>query len=177
MQQGMRAKDISPNYQSMSAATLAGSSDTPSTPTKTRVASLTPIPIPGANTPRKVTPSRQWTLKDPLCNPTQPGSTPVAKSYVSTNQNPDYVNNTPQKPISKQPEPSKGLFDISAWPGTTGSPATPQPLKGILKTPDCGRDSDGNKPQPSVQSKSRKKKRNTPVVSWSVDTKYSHASS
>ncbi|KAL2166068.1 hypothetical protein VTG60DRAFT_3324 [Thermothelomyces hinnuleus] len=185
MQQGMRAMSVPPEYQSMSAArkereaALAKGSYTPSTPTKTRITSWTPIPIPGTSTPRKVIPSRQWTLKDPFHNPARPRSTAVAKSCISTSQAPGSGSNAPQKAISRQPEPSKNPFNNPTWLSTTGSPATPQPLKGMLKTPDRGQYSDGNSTQPGVQGKSykKRKKHKTPGVSWGGDIKHSHGSS
>jgi hypothetical protein len=65
----------------MRKATEAAQVMPPSTPTKTRIASLTPVPIPGVYTPRKVTPSQSWTVKGPSNNPTRPNGTPNGTPY------------------------------------------------------------------------------------------------
>jgi hypothetical protein len=138
----MRAASVPPDYQSMSEArkrqeaAQTSTPGTPGTPTKPRIASLTPVPIPGVYTPRKVFPSEPWTLRDPA-NPARPNGTPTTA-------------------------------------------ASPQPLKGILKTP--GPYSGGKGSQSGGQSKSskkkyKKKKHGTPSVSWTGDTKRGHGCS
>jgi hypothetical protein len=53
---------------------------TPTTPTKPRIPSLTPVPIPGVYTPRKVRPSTPWTVQSPTDNVARPNGTPSASA-------------------------------------------------------------------------------------------------
>ena len=76
-------------------AAQASTPGTPGTPTKPRIASLTPVPIPGVYTPRKVVFSESWTLKDPA-NPVRPNGTPTTASLQ------------PLKGILKTPERYSG---------------------------------------------------------------------
>ncbi|KAK4032350.1 hypothetical protein C8A01DRAFT_41209 [Parachaetomium inaequale] len=101
IQQAIRATSVPPDYQSMSKArkrreaAQTSTPGTPGTPTKQRIASLTPVPIPGIYTPRKVIPSEPWTLKDPV-NPARPNGTPTTAS------------SQPLKSILKTPEKYSG---------------------------------------------------------------------
>ena len=145
----------------MRKATEAAQAATPfSTPTKSRVPSLTPVPIPGVYTPRKVIPSL----------------TPVPIPGVYT----------PRKVIPSQPWTAKDPFNKPAPPNGTpnsaryGIPsASSQPPKGILKTPDPERFSGGKGARSGShgKSKNRNSKTRMPAISWSGSAKRGHGSS
>lgn len=167
---------VPPDYQSMSAArkereaALAKEPSTPSTPTK-RIASLTPIPIPGISTPRKITPSKPWTVKDPFYDPARSKGTPAAKSFASSPKVPITGADTSQRVLDSRPEGTKRPLNSARLNGA-GTPTNPQPLKGILKTPDCeNSNQSGGQSKSSKKRNKKNKKHGTPSVSWSGDTK------
>ncbi|KAK4250000.1 hypothetical protein C7999DRAFT_29467 [Corynascus novoguineensis] len=177
MQQGMRVTSVPPDYQSMSAArkerdaALAKGTSIPSTPTKSRIASLTPIPIPGVSKPRKITPSKPWTVKDPFYDPARSKGTPAAKSFASSPQVSITGTDASQRVLDSQPEVLKRPFNSTRLSGV-GTPTTPQPLKGILKTPDCeNSNQSGGQSKSSKKRNKKNKKHGTPSVSWSGDIK------
>jgi hypothetical protein len=101
-----------------------------STPTKKRIPSLTPVPIPGMSTPRRLQPKKVWTIEPPNIIATHPDGTPIApqpKSTTTTPSNNVYLPN--------------------------GSP-----LKSILKTPDREMGSNGKNTHSGGLSKSQKKR-------------------
>ncbi len=73
---------------------------TPVTPTKVRIPSLTPVQIPGVSTPRKIRPSAPWTMLTPTNNVARPNGTPSSQ---------------PLKGILKTPERSQ--YSGSRSPG------------------------------------------------------------
>lgn len=102
-------------------------SSAPSTPTKTKIASLTPIQIPGKSLPRRVVPSQPWSITTP----------------------------------SNKAGQSNGAAQSNSSPSRT-----PQPLKGILKTPDREKYGGGSPSRSNSVKKSKKKKKGRPSVSF-----------
>jgi hypothetical protein len=99
---------IKTEYQSMSEtkkALEAGRASTPTTPTKPRIASLTPVPIPGMYTPRRVFLDQPWRVKTPNNKAAQPSRPPSVSSQ-------------PIKGILKTPE--RGQFSGGKTAQSTG---------------------------------------------------------
>ncbi|KAH6623564.1 hypothetical protein F5144DRAFT_623487 [Chaetomium tenue] len=110
-QRGLRAASVPPGYQSMSEmrkATEAAQAMPPSTPTKTRIASLTPVPIPGVYTPRKVIPSQPWTAKGPSNNLAPPNGTPNGARYSTPSVSSRVPKGILKTPDRKQSSGGKG---------------------------------------------------------------------
>ncbi|KAK4124651.1 hypothetical protein N657DRAFT_671560 [Parathielavia appendiculata] len=176
---GIGAVNIKSEYQSMSekrkaveaarvsrASTPSTPSKPPSIPTKSKIAPFTPVPIPGATTPRRVIPDRPWPVQTPNNKAAQRSGTPSVTS-----------------------QPHKGIFNTpdnkAALRGGT-PPVASQPLKGILKAPERGQFSGGkaesshpsggrSKSEKRKQERKRQKLRKA-QISWTPDTKRGHGS-
>ncbi|EAQ83269.1 predicted protein [Chaetomium globosum CBS 148.51] len=117
-QRNIRAASVPPGYQSMSEmrkATEAAQAMPPNTPTKTRIASLTPVPIPGVYTPRKVIPSQPWTAKGPSSNLAPPNGTPNGTRYGTPS-----ASSQPPKGILKTPDREQSSGGKDTHSGSQG---------------------------------------------------------